>query len=53
MPSRKTTKVAAMPSMPKDLVDQFVTGPMSAEAVESISLPPCQYDLRHLPLRNQ
>ena len=43
MPSRKTTKaalaaVAAMPSMPKDLVDQFVTGPMSAEAVESISL---------------
>jgi transposase-like protein len=43
MPSRKTTKaalaaVAAMPSIPKDLVDQFVTGPMSAEAVESISL---------------
>ena len=37
MPSRKTTKaalaaVAAMPSIPKDLVDQFVTGPMSAEA---------------------
>ena len=43
MPSRKTTKaalaaVAAMPSIPKDLVDQFVTGPRSAEAVESISL---------------
>jgi transposase-like protein len=42
MPSRKTTKaalaaVAAMPSIPKDLVDQFVTGPMSAEAVENIS----------------
>ena len=43
MPSRKTTKaalaaVAAMPSIPKDLVDQFVTGPLSAEAVETISL---------------
>ena len=43
MPCRKTTKaalaaVAAMPSIPKDLVDQFVAGPMSAEAVESISL---------------
>lgn len=38
MPSRKTTKAAAaaaarMPSIPKELVDQFVTGPMSAEAV--------------------
>ena len=43
MPSRRTTKaalaaVAAMPSIPKDLVDQFVTGPMTPEAVESISL---------------
>ncbi len=43
MPSRKTTKaalaaVAAMPPIPKDLIDQFVTGPMSAESVESISL---------------
>ena len=43
MPSRNTTKaalaaVAAMPSIPKDLVDQFVTGPMSAQAVENISL---------------
>jgi len=43
MPSRKTTKaalaaVAAMPPIPKDIIDQFVTGPMSAEAVENISL---------------
>ncbi|HQC97726.1 MAG TPA: IS256 family transposase [Aquabacterium sp.] len=43
MPSRKTTKaalaaVAAMPPIPKDIIDQFVTGPMSAESVESISL---------------
>ena len=35
---RKTTKAAeaalvAMPSIPKELIDQFVTGPMSAEAV--------------------
>ena len=27
-----------MPLIPKDLIDQFVTGPMSAEAVETISL---------------
>ena len=43
MPSRKTTKaalaaVAAMPPIPKDIIDQFVTGPMSAESVENISL---------------
>ena len=43
MPSRKTTKaalaaVAAMPPIPKDIIDQFVSGPMSAESVESISL---------------
>jgi len=43
MPSRKTTKaalaaVAAMPPIPKDTIEQFVTGPMSAESVESISL---------------
>ena len=43
MPSRKTTKAAAaaaarMPSIPKELIDQFVTGPMSAEAVQDISM---------------
>lgn len=43
MPSRKTTKaalaaVAAMPSIPKDVIDQFVSGPMSAESVETISM---------------
>ena len=41
--SRKTTKaalaaVAAMPSIPKGLIDQFVTGPMSAEAVNAASM---------------
>ncbi len=40
--NRKTTKaavaaVAAMPSIPKELIDQFVTGPMSAEAVNAAS----------------
>lgn len=42
-PSRKTTKAAlaaaaAMPSIPKELIDQFVTGPMSAEAVNAASM---------------
>ena len=42
MPSRKTTKAAEaaaarMPSIPKELIDQFVTGLMSAEAVQEIS----------------
>jgi hypothetical protein len=41
--SRKTTKAAmaaaaAMPSIPKELIDQFVTGPMSAEAVNAASM---------------
>lgn len=43
MPSRKTTKAAeantaALPSIPKELIDQFVSGPMSAEAVNAASL---------------
>jgi transposase-like protein len=41
--SRKTTKAAlaaaaAMPSIPKELIDQFVTGPMSAQAVNAASM---------------
>jgi transposase-like protein len=43
MPSRKTTKAAQaaaarLPSIPKELIDQFVSGPMSAEAVQDISM---------------
>src|SRR6476620_5871595 len=43
MPSKKTkTKTAAaaaaLPTMPKELIDQFVTGPMSAEAVNAASI---------------
>lgn len=43
MPIRKTTKAAlaaaaAMPSIPKELIDQFVKGPMSAEAVNAASM---------------
>jgi transposase-like protein len=43
MPSRKTTKAAEaaaakLPSIPKELIDQFVIGPMSAEAVQAASM---------------
>ena len=43
MPSRKTTKAAEaaaakLPTIPKELIDQFVTGPMSAEAVQAASM---------------
>ena len=43
MPSRKTTKAAEaaaarLPSIPKELIDQFVNGPMSAEAVNAASM---------------
>jgi putative transposase len=43
MPSRKTTKAAGaaatdLPSIPKELIDQFVKGPMSAEAVQATSM---------------
>lgn len=30
--------MAALPSIPKELIDQFVTGPMSAEAVNAASM---------------
>ena len=43
MPSRKTIKAALaaaqrMPDVPRELIDQFVTGPMTAEAIQDISL---------------
>jgi transposase-like protein len=41
MPSkmkRAAEAVAALPSIPKELIDQFVTGPMSAEAVNAASM---------------
>ena len=43
MPSRKTTKAALaaaarMPSIPKEIIDQFVTGPMTATAVNDLSM---------------
>ena len=43
MPSRKTTKAAEaaaakLPTIPKELIDQFVTGPMSPEAVQTASM---------------
>ena len=44
MPSRKTTKAAPaaaarMSSIPKDLIDQFVTGPMSAGTASASTKP--------------
>ncbi|MFG5411223.1 transposase, partial [Piscinibacter sakaiensis] len=43
MPSRKTTRAAEaaaakLPTIPKELIDQFVKGPMSAEAVQAASM---------------
>ena len=32
------TAMTALPSIPKELIDQFVTGPMSAEAVQAASM---------------
>jgi hypothetical protein len=44
MPSKKTkaaAAAAALPPVPKELIDQFVTGPMSAEAVNAASMAHC------------
>ncbi|HMR06266.1 MAG TPA: IS256 family transposase, partial [Polyangiaceae bacterium] len=43
MPSRKTTRAAEaaaakLPTIPKELIAQFVTGPMSPEAVQAASM---------------
>jgi transposase-like protein len=43
MPSRRTTKAAAaaaaaMPSIPRELIGQFATGPTSAEVVQVVSM---------------
>lgn len=31
-------KMAALPQMPKELINQFITGPMSAESIEATSV---------------
>jgi hypothetical protein len=40
MPSktRKASAAQALPTIPKELIDQFVNGPMSAEAVNAASM---------------
>jgi putative transposase len=40
MPSKTSKKkaAAALPTIPKELIDQFVSGPMSAEAVNAASM---------------
>jgi putative transposase len=36
--SRKSKTAATLPNIPKELIDQFVSGPMSAEAVNAASM---------------
>lgn len=38
MSSKKGKAAAALPTIPKELIDQFVSGPMSAEAVNAASM---------------
>ena len=38
MPSKKKKQPADLPAIPAELIDQFVTGPMSAEAVQTASM---------------
>jgi len=38
MPKASKPKAAALPAIPKELIDQFVQGPMTAEAVNAASL---------------
>jgi len=40
MPSKTSKKqpAAALPSIPKELIDQFVSGPMSADAVNAAAM---------------
>ena len=40
MPSKTSKKkqAAALPSIPKEIIDQFVSGPMTAEAVNAASM---------------
>ena len=36
--SKKTSAAQALPTIPKELIDQFVNGPMSAQAVNAASM---------------
>ena len=38
MPSKRKAPLAPLPEIPKDLIDQFVQGPMSAEAVHAVTM---------------
>ena len=40
MPSKTSKKkaVVTLPAIPKDIIDQFVSGPMTAEAVNAASM---------------
>lgn len=38
MPTKKKLAAQALPTIPKELIDQFVSGPMTAEAVNTASM---------------
>lgn len=38
MATKKKTPLRELPAIPADLVDQFVKGPMTAEAVQDLSM---------------
>ncbi len=38
MATKKKTLLRELPAIPADLVDQFVKGPMTAEAVQDLSM---------------
>jgi hypothetical protein len=38
MPRKPKTPLRELPAIPKELIDQFVKGPMTAEAVQEASM---------------
>ncbi len=55
MPSKtsKKTPIAALPILPKDLLDQFFSGPMTAEAVNAASVAFKKALIEHIAPRNE
>ena len=51
MPSKSEKVTATLPPIPKELIDQFVTGPTSAEAVNAASMA-CQQEVERPTCRN-
>ena len=55
MPSKtsKKTPIAALPIIPKDILDQFFSGPMTAEAVNAASVAFKKALIEHVAPRNE